>query len=158
MTAHPAPHPHPGAPQPAGFPQGVAIASPWLRLGSYLLEGVLMVVTLYIGWIIWALTTGPTGQTPAKKLLGLRVIRIDTARPAGLATMFWMRAIVGGFVAGLAIAFTLGVLAFMPLWDRYNQNMWDKISNCYVVTDPYDGWNTATGAPAPLPPPPQAPY
>ena len=153
MTAQPAPTPPQGAPQPMAFPQGVAVASPWLRFGAYLLEGVLMTVTLGIGWVIWAFMTGPTGQTPAKKLLGLRVIKADTGQPAGLGHMFWMRGIVGGFVASLAITVTLGVLAFMPFWDQNNQNIWDKISNCYVVTDPYDAWHTGTGAAAPPPPP-----
>ena len=41
--------------------------SPWARLGAYLLEQLLFLVTLGIGWIIWALTLGGKGQTPAKK-------------------------------------------------------------------------------------------
>lgn len=156
MTAQPAPPPPYGAPRPAAFPQGVVLAGPWLRLGSYLLEGVLMAFTLGIGWVIWAFTTGPHGQTPAEKLLGLRVIRAETGRPSTLDHMFRMRGMVAGFVAGLAIIFTLGVPAFMPFWDPMNQNVWDKISNSYVVTDPYDAWNTGTGPAAPLPPPPAA--
>jgi len=125
------------------LPPGVAVANPWIRLGSYLLEGLLVLVTLGIGWIIWAaVATGPVGQTPAKRLLGLRVIRGDTWRPAGLGRMFWMRGVLAGFVAQLAIVFTLGVLVFMPFWDKRNQNIWDKVSNCYVVTDPHDAWST----------------
>ena len=156
MTAQPAPQGPHAAPQPAAFPQGVAVASPWLRLGSYLLEGVLMAVTLGIGWVIWAFTTGPFGQTPAKKLLGLRVIRADTGQPSTLGHMFWMRGIVAGFVASLTVAVTFGVLAFMPFWDQKKQNIWDKISNSFVVADPYDAWNTGTGPAAPPSPPPAA--
>jgi hypothetical protein len=47
-----------------------------------------VVVTLYIGWIIWAAMIGGEGQTPGKKLLGMRVIGADTVRPVGLGRMF----------------------------------------------------------------------
>ena len=117
------------------LPPGVQFASPWRRLGGYLLEGVLVIVTVVIGWLIWAAVIGGKGQTPAKQLLGMRVIRTDGMRPAGLGWMFWMRGFVAGFVASIAIPFTLGILLLMPFWDRRNQNIWDKVSSCFVVTD-----------------------
>jgi|SaaInlStandDraft_4_1057021.scaffolds.fasta_scaffold69455_1 uncharacterized RDD family membrane protein YckC len=107
-------------------------ASPWLRLGSYLLEGVLISVTLGIGWCVWALTTGGNGQTPAKKILNLTAIDSVTLNPLGLGKMFWARGFLGSF-AGIAIAFTFGVLAFMPFWNPYNQNLMDKFSSSFVV-------------------------
>lgn len=124
------------------MPDGVAAANPWIRLGAYLLEPVLMIVTLGIGWLVWAFSIGGTGQTPAKRLLGLRVIRADTLQPAGLARMFWLRGIIAGWVVSLAALFTLGIILFMPFWDKRNQNLWDKVSTTYVVTDPNDAWNT----------------
>ena len=46
--------------QPTGneppLPAGVTAASPWTRLGAVILESLLVVVTLGIGWVIWALT------------------------------------------------------------------------------------------------------
>ncbi len=116
--------------------------SPWARLGAYLLEGLLTMVTLWIGWIIWAAMIAGTGQTPAKRLLRQRVIGADTLRPVGLGKMFWVRGLLAGIVAWLAITFTLGILLFMPFWDRRNQNLWDKVSNTYVVSDPNDVWST----------------
>jgi uncharacterized RDD family membrane protein YckC len=124
------------------LPEGTELANPWIRLGSYLLESVLVTVTLVIGWLIWAATTGPNGQTPAKRLLNLRVIQGDTLVPAGMGRMFWVRGLLAGFVVSLAATFTLGIILFMPFWDRKNQNLWDKVSNCYVVTDPRDAWKT----------------
>ncbi len=124
------------------LPQGVTIANPWSRLASYFLEAVLTVVTLGVGWLIWAALIGGTGQTPAKKILKLRVIRAESLRPAGLGKMFWGRGFLGGIVAGIAIPFTLGVLAFMPFWDKRHQNIWDKVSNTFVVSDPGDAWLT----------------
>ncbi len=29
----------------------------------------------------------------------------------------------------------------MPFWDRRRQNIWDKISNTFVVSDPDDAWH-----------------
>jgi len=82
-----------------------------------------------------------TGQTPAKRLLGQRVISANTMRPVGFGKMFWVRGILAGFIASIAITMTFGVLLFMPFWDKRNQNLWDKISTTYVVTDPNDAWN-----------------
>lgn len=125
-----------------GLPAGVTSANPWLRLGAYFVEGILMLVTLGIGWIIWAAMIAGNGQTPAKKIMGLRVIDSSTIRPVGMGKMFWMRGLVAGFVAGIAIPITLGILLLMPFWDKRNQNLWDKISSSYVVSDPDDAWGT----------------
>ncbi len=140
-TATLPPPPNTAAPG-AGLPGGVAVAGPGLRVGSYLLEGLLITVTLGIGWMIWAAMTASTGQTPAKKLLKLRVIGADTMQPVGFGKMFFMRGLVAGFVAWFAITFTLGIILFMPFWDKRGQNIWDKVSSTYVVTDPADAWAT----------------
>jgi uncharacterized RDD family membrane protein YckC len=113
----------------------VETAGPWLRLGSYLLESILITVTLGIGWVIWAAITAGSGQTPAKRILNLRVVDATTLRPATLGTMLWVRGILAGVVAAIAIPATIGVLVFMPFWDRRNQNLWDKVSNTFVIAD-----------------------
>ena len=41
------------------------LASVKARLGSFLLDVALMVVTLFVGWVIWNLFTWKTGQTPS---------------------------------------------------------------------------------------------
>ena len=128
--------------QTAVLPQGVSVANPWVRLGSYFLEAILMMVTLGIGWLIWACMTASSGQTPAKKMLKLRVIDANTLKPSGFGKMFWVRGILAGMVAQLAILCTLGILLFMPFWDKRNQNIWDKVSGTYVVNDPTDAWQT----------------
>ena len=147
-AAPPPPAAVPATPPPAAaggqvqLPAGVTPASPWKRLGSYFLEYLLIIVTLGIGWLIWAATIGGTGQTPAKRLLNLRVISCDKLVPIGLGRMFWMRGVVAGWAAAIAIPLTLTVLAFMPFWDKRNQNIWDKVSSTYVVDDPTDAWGT----------------
>jgi len=100
-------------------------------------------VTLGIGWMIWAAITAGKGQTPAKQLLKIRVVDATSGTPIGFGRMFFMRGLVAGFVAGFAIFFTLGILLFMPLWDKRNQNIWDKVSGTLVVTDPNNAWHLA---------------
>jgi uncharacterized RDD family membrane protein YckC len=134
-------HAHPQTMSPAPRPNMSAVSA-WGRLGAYLLEGILVVITLGVGWLIWAATIAGTGQTPAKRLLKHRVINADTLRPAGFAKMFFVRGLLGGIVAAFAIPFTIGILLFMPFWDKRNQNLWDKVSNTYVVHDPNDQWAT----------------
>jgi len=116
--------------------QELITVNPWARLGAYLLEPLLSLVTLGIGWIIWALTLSGKGQTPAKKLLNHTVVDINTGQPLGLGRMFWVRGLVAGLVASIAIPLTLGILLFMPLWDSKNQNIWDKVSGSYVIPTP----------------------
>ena len=70
----------------------------------------------------------------------MRVVDATNHRPVGFARMFFMRGIVAGFVAGLALLFTLGILALMPFWDRRNRNVWDKVSGTAVVVDPNNAW------------------
>lgn len=120
----------------AGGVPRVELASGWLRFGCRLLDSLLIIVTVGIGWLIWGAIVAGDGQTPAKKLLGLRVIRTDSGRPASWPWMVFMRGFVAGLVAYFAIPLTLGVLLFMPFWDRRNQNIWDKVSGCVVIHDP----------------------
>ena len=76
------------------------------------------------------------GQTPAKSLLGLRVIDDATLEPVGFVRMFFVRGLVGDFITTFAFILTVGVLAFMPFWDRRNQTLWEKLSNTHVIVDP----------------------
>ena len=125
------------------LPPGVTITSPGMRIVAYLVEGLLMTVTLFIGWLIWAAMLADEGQTPAKKILGQRVVGATTLQPAGFGTMLVLRGLVGGLVAAIGIGLTLGVLLFMPFWDKRNQNLWDKVSGTLVVDDPNGAWNPA---------------
>ena len=116
---------------------GKPICNPWERFGAYLLDSVLMVVTLFVGWLVWACILAQQGQTPGKKLLGQRVYRLDTGQPATFGWMVGMRGIVAGVIFQLSFLILIGfVLIFMPFWDRRNQTVVDKISSTVVVTHP----------------------
>ena len=115
---------------------GVLLASGGSRFGAYLLDGVLAIVTLGVGWLIWHLIVMARGQSPAKQLLGMRAIKTD-GTPAGWGTMF-LRDWVGKFLVGLAVSFTFGIgliLYFWLLWDPRKQELWDKMADTVVVKD-----------------------
>ncbi len=66
------------------------------------------------------------GQTPGKRLLGLRVVRLD-AKPIGWWISFER---FGGYFASL----TLGLLGFFQiLWDRNRQGLHDKAVETVVI-------------------------
>ncbi|MEL7158630.1 MAG: RDD family protein [Actinomycetota bacterium] len=115
---------------------------PMMRLVGLLLEYVLVLITLGVGWLIWAMFTVGKGQTPAKRVLGQRVISIKNQRPAGFARMFWLRGLLcNGILVPFVASITLGILLLMPFWNKQNRNLWDKFSGTYVVDDPDNAWN-----------------
>jgi uncharacterized RDD family membrane protein YckC len=118
-----------------GAPAGVHLSSPGRRFGAYLLEGVLVVVTLFVGWLVWALIVFGRGQTPAKQLLGMRAIKLRTGMKAGWGTMF-LREFVAKLIIGFLAWFTLGIVYFWLIWDKNNQELWDKIVDTVIVNDP----------------------
>jgi hypothetical protein len=123
--------------QVEGLPTGITIASPARRLGGYLLEGLLLVVTLVIGWIIWALVVFDRGQSPAKQLLGMRVVNLSTGSPAGFGRMVLREIIAKPVIGLLGSVAIVGIVANLWLvWDKDTQELWDKIVDTLVVNDP----------------------
>lgn len=57
-------------------------------LGDYVLEGILMTVSLFVGWLIWLVFTARTGQTPAKRLLNVYVLDLNTGQPVTGTRLF----------------------------------------------------------------------
>ncbi len=58
------------------------------RFGQLILEIVLAIVTLGIGYLIWFLIVLGQGQTPGKQILKLRVYDATTGKPAKWGHMF----------------------------------------------------------------------
>lgn len=132
------------------LPPGIRLSTVGLRFGGYLLENLLIVCTLYIGWLIWAFLVFPRGQTPAKQLLHMRVIYIPEARAARWWRMFFREFIAKGII-GLLAAVTLLIPYFWLLWDRNRQELWDKMATTLVVTDREDRLRPPPQPPASLP-------
>jgi uncharacterized RDD family membrane protein YckC len=122
--------------QVSGLPNGVRLSSAGKRFGGYVLETVLFVVTLGLGWLIWSLIVWKDGKTPAKGLLGMRVLKLQTGAKATWGNMFF-REVFGKIVGGIVGAVTFGITTFMLLWDNNRQEIWDKVAGTIVIDDPH---------------------
>ena len=84
-------------------PEELATASPGRRLDGYALDTLFLIITLFIGWLIWFIIVAPRGQTPSKQLLGMYVMREDGSRAGG--GYMWLREfVVEGIVFGVLIS------------------------------------------------------
>ena len=132
------------------LPPGVVVSSAGKRLGGYLLEVLLVIVTLILGWIIWSLIVWGNSTSPAKQLLKMKVVKKDTGLRASYGTMA-LRELVGKWlIVNIVIGSICGivslVLDFMLLWDKDRQELWDKIAGTIVVDDPGDVISKASPA------------
>lgn len=132
---------------------GAYAASRWRRLGGAILETVLIVVTLGVGWLIWLYFTSQHSQTPAKKILGMYILRRD-GTPA-TAGRVWLRDFVVQLVVfnvvGVVISAVVGPLAgYIPwfldavwiFWDKDRQTLHDKMADTIVVR-PVATWDVS---------------
>jgi len=85
------------------------LASVQARLGSFLLDLGLMIVTLFVGWVIWNLYTWKTGQTPAKRLLNQVVVDAKTGEVFSWSRMALREFAVKGAAGNIASGATSGV-------------------------------------------------
>ena len=119
------------------LPESVRLSSAWGRLGGNLLEGLLMVVTLFVGWVVWSVIVWGRGQTPAKQLLGRRVVGRDSLTPVGRGRMFVRELLCKGLIGVVSNLTLVGfVVYFWLLWDSDRQELWDKRAGTIVVNDP----------------------
>ncbi|MBQ88960.1 MAG: hypothetical protein CL433_09005 [Acidimicrobiaceae bacterium] len=133
----PAPPSSVAVPAAGGLADGEPV-SKMDRFLCFLLEAVLTIVTLGIGWLIWALilVLRNEGQTPAKKIMNQKVMIEETGMPAGAARMIFMRGLVGGII--LRIAFELFVipgliLLLLVFFDNKNRTFWERASGTIVI-------------------------
>lgn len=116
---------------------GLPLSSAGKRFGAWLLDGVLIIVTLFIGWLIWWLIAMGKGQSPGKQLLKMRCVRVDENRVANYGEMV-MREVVGKYLLGnitFGITTLVGGIQIIAD-DNKRQALWDKIAATTVVEDP----------------------
>ena len=130
-------------------PERLQTATPGRRLAGYLLDTLVQIVTLYVGWLIWFAIVAPRGQTPGRQMLGMYLVREDGSRAGGGYT--WLREIV---VEGVLFSVVIGgitfgvgwlVAALWCTWDRERQCLWDKVASTYVGYSP-TGYRPPTAA------------
>ncbi len=106
-------------------------ATPVRRLCAFLLDALLIILTLVIGYIIWWLIVLGRGQTPGKQLLGIRAVRRDGSG-AG-----WGLTFAREIVKFIAHAFgAIGFIAdavLMLVDDAEHRSLSDRVVNTVVV-------------------------
>ena len=129
------------ATSPTGLtlPAGVEISSAGRRLGAWVLDLLLLIVTLFIGWLIWSLVIWGRGQSPGKQLLHMRVVYLRSGAHVSWGRMAFREVICKGVIGLVAgITFIGYVLYFWLLWDDKRQELWDKMADTIVVDDSRD--------------------
>jgi uncharacterized RDD family membrane protein YckC len=85
------------------------LASVQARLGAFLLDMALLVVTLFVGWVIWNLYTWKSGQTPAKRILKQVVVDSNTGEVFSWSRMALREFAVKGAAGNIASGATNGI-------------------------------------------------
>lgn len=131
-NAYPPPPPPSAAPAPAEGAVSTQLASAGSRVGAALLDALLMVVTLFIGWLIWSIVLWKQSTSPAKKMLGMVVLDANTGAPASVKQMV-MREVVGKWVVG-SVTGVVTLASIVMLWATpRRQTVWDYIGTTTVV-------------------------
>ena len=94
--------------QPIVPTHSLRLASSQHRIASMILDLVLIFLTLGIGWIIWSLFTWKDGQSPAKKILKIRVFAFESSQPVS-----WGHMAIYEFLFGMAVAMVGSVMNFL---------------------------------------------
>ena len=113
MTSNPG-----STPQHTPSNTNLNLASFQHRLGALFLDAALALVTLGIGWIIWSFIVWGEGQTPAKKILKIRVYSVELQRRATwghMAVREFLVYLTLGLISILLDLVTFGVLGTIGL-------------------------------------------
>lgn len=117
------------------LPNGVQLASRGRRIGAFFLAIPLQVVTLIIGYWIWGLILWGRGTSPALKVLGMKVWKVERNEKATFGTMA-LRDIVGQIVT-VILGFITELISFiMFLAGRQRKTLADTVASTVVVHDP----------------------
>jgi uncharacterized RDD family membrane protein YckC len=97
---------------------------------------ILFTIPLVIGLagcVVWVwlnvLYVRRNGQSIAKKMLGIKVVRSD-GTPATLGRIFWLRNVVNGFLSLLPL---YGIIDVLFIFTEQRQCLHDKIADTIVV-------------------------
>ncbi len=124
----------------AGAGAGAVPCGNGVRFGALLLDSLLFVVTCGIGWLIWDIVLWQQSTSPAKKMLNLKIVDINTGAPASMVQML-LREGLGKIVLS-AITSIVGipgiagiVSSVLILVVPSRQGVWDFIAKTTVVRE-----------------------
>ena len=86
------------------------LASPGARLGSHLLEALLAIFTLGIGWLVWSFVIWGQGTTPGHKILKQYIVNEKTGKDFTWGQMFVREFLIKGILIPLLSAFSFGIV------------------------------------------------
>lgn len=111
---------------------GLHLASIGSRVWATILDSIMFVITLVIGYIIWFIIVARHGQTPGKQLA--KVVCIDkNGEVLHFWRMLWREFISQYLLAIITISF-FGWLDYLwALWDKDKQTWHDKMAGSWVV-------------------------
>jgi hypothetical protein len=119
---------------PVGDP-GMPLVTPGGRFCALVLDLILAVVTLGVGWLGWSLVTWRGGQTPAKQLLGHVVADAATGVPLGWGRMALRELIVRallGAVLGLVTASVYLLVDASMAFSAGHRTLHDRLAGSVV--------------------------
>ena len=105
------------------------------RVIAFLLDIVMIPLTLVIGYLIWWLIVLGRAQTPGKQIVGIQVVK-DTGEPVGWGYMFLREFVIKGLLGGFLSSFAgiyFVVDHIWPLFDDDKQTIHDKMVSTLVV-------------------------
>jgi hypothetical protein len=117
------------------LPPGVFLASRGRRVGAYFLSGLLFIVTLGIGYVVWGAVVWGKGTSPALQVLGMRAWRTVEGRPATWGNMF-VRDVVDYLIIGISCGIAAIVSFVLFLTDGNNRTIADRVGGTVIVYDP----------------------
>ena len=130
---------------PASAVGGAELASIARRLAARVLDTVIIVFTLYIGWLIWSFMVYGRGQSPGKQLVGIYAAPVDDPeRRLSWSSMFLREFVLKGLLFSFLGTITSGIVWVLDylwaLWDGsgHKQTLHDKViqSSVYRVQYP----------------------
>ena len=120
--------------------------------GDFILEGILFLITLGIGWLIWLAIVAPRGQTPAKQLLKVYIHDSKTGDRA-TAWKVWLRdgvckhgieALIGLVLVGISGSWYLwnysalySAVGALWIFKESRRALWDHLAGTIVRYHPY---------------------
>lgn len=114
----------------------VLLAQPSRRLVGFLLDLLLFIVTLGIGWIVWSVFEARRSRTPGMRLMGESVVGVRSGEPVGGGRMA-VRQLVGIPLALLLGLVTCGVGWLFSAWlvvSPSRQALWDRVARTTVAS------------------------
>ena len=126
---------------------GAELASIGRRLGARVLDTVIIVFTLYIGFFIWSLVVYGRGQSPGKQLVGIYAAHVnDPENRLTWGSMFLREFVLKGLLFSFLGAVKSGIAWVLDylwaLWDGsgHRQTLHDKVINGSVYRVQQDSW------------------